>query len=175
MIDRSSSCVCRAHNIFRGVKCLVTTPWLRVFTAMCITCLYLVDVGLCIHSYVHDLLYSWLMQVYARDILSRLPQLLAMCTAVFGRIIKIDSAKKVCKKLLGTATGSASYKCAWTWGMRKAKFLSLFSQSQEAWKAFVPWPWDWLNGLSCMQSFVHFRNFTQVSEGQAGSPTAAVH
>ena len=41
----------------------------------------------------------WLMSVYARDILSRLPQLLATCTAIFGSVLKIDSTKKVCKKL----------------------------------------------------------------------------
>ena len=49
------------------------------------------------------------MSVYARDILGRLPQLLATCTAVFGATLKIDSTKKVCKKLQGTAAGSASW------------------------------------------------------------------
>ena len=48
---------------------------------------------------------SWLMSVYARDILSRLPQLLATCTAISGSVLKIDSTKKVCKKLQGTAAG----------------------------------------------------------------------
>ena len=52
---------------------------------------------------------SWLMSVYARDILSRLPQLLATCTAIFGNVLKIDSTKKVSKKLQGTAAGSASW------------------------------------------------------------------
>ena len=49
------------------------------------------------------------MSVYARDILSRLPQLLATCTAIFGDVLKIDSTKKVCKKLQGIAAGSASW------------------------------------------------------------------
>ena len=63
----------------------------------------------CVYNYVHDLFYSWLMSVYAREILSRLSQLLATCTAVFGRVLKIESTKKVCKKLQGTAAGSASW------------------------------------------------------------------
>ena len=52
---------------------------------------------------------SWLMLVYARDILSGLPQLLASCTAVFSLTLKIDSTKKVCKKLQGMPGGSASW------------------------------------------------------------------
>ena len=39
---------------------------------------------------------------------SRLPQLLATCTSDFGNVLKIDSTMKVCKKLQGTAAGSAS-------------------------------------------------------------------
>ena len=49
------------------------------------------------------------MSVYARDILSRLPQLLATCTPVFGSVLKIDSTK-VCKKLQGTAAGNTSWR-----------------------------------------------------------------
>ena len=49
------------------------------------------------------------MSVYVRDILIRLPQLLATCTAIFGNVLKIDSTKKVCKKLQGIAAGSASW------------------------------------------------------------------
>ena len=48
------------------------------------------------------------MSVYTRDILSRLPQLLASCTTVIISTLKLDSMKKVCKKLQGTASGSAS-------------------------------------------------------------------
>ena len=50
---------------------------------------------------------SWLMSVYATDIFSRVPQLLATCTSIFGEVLKIDSTKKVCKKLQGKAAGSA--------------------------------------------------------------------
>ena len=52
---------------------------------------------------------SWLMTVYAQDIFSRVPQLLATCTSIFGDVLKIDSTKKVCKKLRGAAAGSASW------------------------------------------------------------------
>ena len=52
---------------------------------------------------------SWLMSVYARDILIRLPQLLATCTAISGNVLKINSTKKLCKKLQGIAAGSASW------------------------------------------------------------------
>ena len=48
---------------------------------------------------------SWLMSVYNRDILSWLPQLLATCTGTFGQILKIDSTKKVCRKLQGVPPG----------------------------------------------------------------------
>ena len=58
---------------------------------------------------IYCYLSSWLMSIYARDILSGLPQLLASCTAVFGSTLKIDSTKKVCKKLQGTPAGSASW------------------------------------------------------------------
>lgn len=47
--------------------------------------------------------------MYTRDILSRLSQILATCTGIFGTVLKIDSTKKVCKKLQGTAAGSASW------------------------------------------------------------------
>ena len=44
-----------------------------------------------------------------RDVWERLPQLLAAATSVYGTVLKIDSTKKVCKKLQGAAAGSASW------------------------------------------------------------------
>ena len=38
-----------------------------------------------------------------------LGQLLAAATSVYGSILKIDSTKKVCKKLQGVAAGSANW------------------------------------------------------------------
>ena len=47
--------------------------------------------------------------MYAHDVWSRLPTLHAAATSTQGYILKIDSTKKVSKKLSGTATGSASW------------------------------------------------------------------
>ena len=47
--------------------------------------------------------------MYIRDVWSRLPQLLAAATSIGGSILKIDSTKKVCKKLLGVAAKSANW------------------------------------------------------------------
>ena len=69
------------------------------------------------------------MSVYAREILSRLPQLLATCTAVFGRVLKIDSTKKVCRKLQGTAAGSASW-CTNVGNERGEVLISILTESE---------------------------------------------
>ena len=39
----------------------------------------------------------------------RLPQLLATATSVHGSVLKVDSTKKVCKKLQGAAAGTATW------------------------------------------------------------------
>jgi len=44
---------------------------------------------------------KWLLAVYVRDVYHRLPELLAQITSVYGSIVKIDSTKKICKKLQG--------------------------------------------------------------------------
>ena len=49
------------------------------------------------------------MYVYTRDILSRLPQLFATCTAIFDSVLKTGSTKKVCRNLQGNVAGSASW------------------------------------------------------------------
>ena len=69
------------------------------------------------------------MSVYARDILSRLPQLLATCTAIFGSVLKIDSTKKVCKKLQGIAAGSASW-CTNVGNERGEVLVSVLTESE---------------------------------------------
>ena len=45
----------------------------------------------------------WFLAVYASDVWTRLPQLLAAATSVYGLILKIYSTKRVCKKLQGHA------------------------------------------------------------------------
>ena len=72
---------------------------------------------------------SWLMSVYARDTLSRLPQLLATCTAIFGNVLKIDSTKKVSKKLQGTTAGSASW-CTNISNERGEVLVSVLTESE---------------------------------------------
>ncbi|XP_052471905.1 uncharacterized protein LOC128028665 [Carassius gibelio] len=52
---------------------------------------------------------SWLLSVYAREVLTRLPELKARVTSVYGSILKMDSTKKVTKKLAGHAAGTAAW------------------------------------------------------------------
>lgn len=44
---------------------------------------------------------KWFLAAYVRDVYSRLSELLAEATSVYGNILKIDSTKKICKKLQG--------------------------------------------------------------------------
>ncbi|KAH3848165.1 hypothetical protein DPMN_090522 [Dreissena polymorpha] len=53
--------------------------------------------------------HRWLMQVYSQDVLLRLREMKASITSVFGEILKIDSTKKVTKKLAGKAAGTAHW------------------------------------------------------------------
>ncbi|XP_059209499.1 uncharacterized protein LOC131988409 [Centropristis striata] len=52
---------------------------------------------------------KWLLAVYARDVLSRLHEVKAKITSIFGSVLKMDSTKKVTKKLAGAATGTAAW------------------------------------------------------------------
>lgn len=38
---------------------------------------------------------GWLLSVYAKDVLTRLPELKARVTSIYGTILKMDSTKKV--------------------------------------------------------------------------------
>ena len=49
------------------------------------------------------------MAAYVREVWSRLPALLAAATSVYGSILKIDSTKKICKKLQGASANTASW------------------------------------------------------------------
>jgi len=44
-----------------------------------------------------------------RDVWSRLPELKAAITSTGGSILKIDSTKKVCRKLAGAAAHTATW------------------------------------------------------------------
>ncbi|XP_035988145.1 uncharacterized protein LOC110367754 isoform X4 [Fundulus heteroclitus] len=49
---------------------------------------------------------QWLLSVYSQDILTRLDDIKAHITSTYGTILKMESTKKVPKKLAGTAEGS---------------------------------------------------------------------
>ncbi|XP_062305989.1 uncharacterized protein LOC134010142 [Osmerus eperlanus] len=49
----------------------------------------------------------WLLSVYGRDILSRMDHIKASITSMFGSILKMDSTKKITKKLSGHGKGTA--------------------------------------------------------------------
>ncbi|XP_056614654.1 uncharacterized protein LOC130429852 [Triplophysa dalaica] len=51
----------------------------------------------------------WLLYVHAEDVRSRYEELKARVTSVFGSILKMDSTKKVTKKLAGAAAGTAAW------------------------------------------------------------------
>ncbi|XP_051244073.1 uncharacterized protein LOC127356410 [Dicentrarchus labrax] len=50
---------------------------------------------------------KWLLSVYSQDILTRLDDIKAKLTSMLGTILKMDSTKKITKKLAGTAKGTA--------------------------------------------------------------------
>ena len=52
---------------------------------------------------------KWFLSVYVRDVWSRLPSLLAQVTSTYGAILKVDSTKKVCRKLQGAAADTANW------------------------------------------------------------------
>ncbi|KAM6906791.1 uncharacterized protein PEZ65_017941 [Lycodopsis pacificus] len=51
----------------------------------------------------------WLLTVYGYDVLTRLDEYKARITSTFGSILKMDSTKKVTKKLAGTASDTAAW------------------------------------------------------------------
>ncbi|KAK0151968.1 hypothetical protein N1851_006667 [Merluccius polli] len=51
----------------------------------------------------------WLINVYVRDALTRLDETRARVTSVFGDLLKMDSTKKITKKLAGGAAGTAAW------------------------------------------------------------------
>lgn len=51
----------------------------------------------------------WLLGCYVRDVYARMPLIQASLTTTSGDILKMDSTKKVCKKLQGTAAGAANW------------------------------------------------------------------
>ncbi|XP_028461389.1 uncharacterized protein LOC114573402 [Perca flavescens] len=52
---------------------------------------------------------KWLLAVYARDVLGGLHEVEAKITSIIGSVLKMDSTKKVTKKLAGAAAGAAAW------------------------------------------------------------------
>ena len=52
---------------------------------------------------------KWLLTVYCRDVMTRLEDVKASITSTFGTLLKIDSTKKVVKKLAGHSAGTAAW------------------------------------------------------------------
>ncbi|CAL8301230.1 unnamed protein product [Gadus morhua 'NCC'] len=52
-------------------------------------------------------LQRWLLTVYGKDLMSRMGHIKASITSTFGSILKMDSTKKMTKKLAGAAKGTA--------------------------------------------------------------------
>ncbi|WAR14621.1 hypothetical protein MAR_004726 [Mya arenaria] len=51
--------------------------------------------------------FRWLMQLYIQDVLFRLDETKAEVTSIFGRILRMDSTKKIVGKLAGPVRGTA--------------------------------------------------------------------
>ena len=52
---------------------------------------------------------KWILSVYRKDVLSRLDEVKASITSVFGQVLKIDSTKQIVKKLAGWSQGTAAW------------------------------------------------------------------
>ena len=52
---------------------------------------------------------TWFLAAYVRDVYARIKELKAAATSIYGTILKIDSTKKVTKKLQGLAASTASW------------------------------------------------------------------
>ncbi|XP_044066931.1 uncharacterized protein LOC122882983 [Siniperca chuatsi] len=60
---------------------------------------------------------KWLLSVYSQDILTRLEDIKAAITLTYGTILKMDSTKKITKKLARTAKGQHSGSPLWEMSM----------------------------------------------------------
>lgn len=52
---------------------------------------------------------KWLLSVFVKDVFSRLDEVKAKVTSTYGSVLKLDSTKKVTKKLAGFAAGTAAW------------------------------------------------------------------
>ena len=91
--------------------------------------------------------------MYTHDVRSRLSQLKAAATSVYGRIIKIDSTKKICRKLAGAAVGTATWQT--NVGNEKGEVLLSVVTDSEALVSLQPMA----NGLMKRYKSVFIKNW----------------
>lgn len=72
---------------------------------------------------------EWFLASYVRDVWSRLDTLKASATSIYGTILKIDSTKKITKKLHGKSANSASW-CTNVGNERGEVLVSLLTTSE---------------------------------------------
>lgn len=72
---------------------------------------------------------KWFLATYVRDVWSRLPILKSSAASIYGPILKIDSTKKITKKLQGKCANSASW-CTNVGNERGEILLSLLTTSE---------------------------------------------
>ena len=109
-----SSCVCRTYAILGGTECSVRMLWTRVTALFIFVCF-----DTC----------SWLMSMYATDILSRLPQLLVTCTVIFSSVLKIRLYKESVQEVAGNRCWECLlvYKC---WQREGEVLVSVLTESE---------------------------------------------
>ena len=72
---------------------------------------------------------KWFLACYVCDVYNRLDDLKAVTTSVYGRILKIDSTKKITKKLQGAEVNTASW--VTNVGNEKGKILNSIVTTSE--------------------------------------------
>ena len=72
---------------------------------------------------------KWFLAVYIRDVWSRLETLKASATSIYGTILKIDSTKKITRKLQGASANSVSW-CTNVGNEKGEVLLSILTTSE---------------------------------------------
>lgn len=72
---------------------------------------------------------KWFLATYVRDVWSRLPSLKASATSIYGSVLKIDSTKKITRKLQGKAANPAAW-CTNIGNERGELLISILTTSE---------------------------------------------
>lgn len=78
----------------------------------------------------------WFASVLVRDTMERMPELLAAATSIYGTVLKIDSTKKITKKLQGAAANTAAW--ATNVGNEKGEIVASVLTSSEDLSSLKP-------------------------------------